>query len=123
MANGTKFYFDRVDGRSIRARRFRDIYTQTTEDLGGLDRLSEGETQIVRGIAMLSVMREDLDIAYMKGAPELTLDSFAATYGLVINTLLKCFRSVGLKRRPREVSGELEEYVKAKGAEEPRSEE
>jgi hypothetical protein len=35
-----------TDGRSLAARRFRDLYEDITDDLGGADHLSEGQRQL-----------------------------------------------------------------------------
>jgi hypothetical protein len=37
-----------VDGRSVTARRFKDLYEDIAADLGGLDQLSEGQRQLIR---------------------------------------------------------------------------
>ena len=54
IANGSAL-LDGIDGRSAKARRFRDVLAEIVSDLGGADRLSEGQRQIARRCAMLSV--------------------------------------------------------------------
>jgi hypothetical protein len=49
---------DNVDGRSKASRRFRDIASAIARDLGGSDRLSEGERQLIRRSALICVSCE-----------------------------------------------------------------
>jgi hypothetical protein len=56
-----------TDGRSMTARRFRDLYQQIAEDLGGLDRMSEGQKQLIRRVSMLSAECER-DVDHQAGA-------------------------------------------------------
>ena len=46
-----------TDGRSLAARRFRDLY-EDTDGLGGANHLSEGQRQLARRAAMLSSDRK-----------------------------------------------------------------
>ena len=45
VTNGSKL-LPLADGRSVTARRFRDLYEDIAADLGGLDQLSEGQRQL-----------------------------------------------------------------------------
>jgi hypothetical protein len=53
VTNGSKL-LPLSDGRSVTARRFRDLYDGICGDLGGVDQLSEGQRQLARRAAMLS---------------------------------------------------------------------
>ena len=53
VTNGSKL-LPLADGRSVTARRFRDLYEEIAADLGGLDQLSEAQKQLIRRAAMLS---------------------------------------------------------------------
>jgi hypothetical protein len=50
-----------MDGRSKTVRRFRDLVEGIEADLGGGDLLSEGQKQLVRRAAGLSVMAEGIE--------------------------------------------------------------
>ena len=45
VTNGSKL-LPLADGRSVTARRFRDIYEEVCGDLGGIEHLSEAERQL-----------------------------------------------------------------------------
>ena len=62
VSNGTRlFCVDGLDGRSQTARRFRDLVETFGNDLGGQDLLSEGQRQLIRRAATLSIMAEAME--------------------------------------------------------------
>jgi hypothetical protein len=79
VSNG-KALWTGVDGRSIWARRQRDILAQICSDMGGVDLLSEGQKQLARGAAALSVACEKLE-AQMAGASAEATERFTAQAG------------------------------------------
>jgi hypothetical protein len=56
VTNGRQLFID-GDARLKVSRRLRDVLASIATDLGGADRLSEGQKQIARRCAMLSVIR------------------------------------------------------------------
>ena len=95
-----------VDGRSVIARRFRDLVAAIVEDLGGAEAITEGELQLVRRAASLCVQCELLEAEAARGA-DLEVDSYVK----LVNALNRTLGSIGLKRRPRDVTPNLHEYV------------
>jgi hypothetical protein len=63
------------DARLKVSRRFRDVLASIATDLGGADRLSEGQKQIARRCAMLSVECEIMESAAVAGQP-FNLDAY-----------------------------------------------
>jgi hypothetical protein len=62
VTNGAAlFSSDLIDGRSAMSRRFRDVLGAIVGDLGGSDRLSEGQRQLARRCALLAVECEKLE--------------------------------------------------------------
>jgi hypothetical protein len=59
VSNGTRAVFG--DGRSVGARRYRDLLQAFGEEYGGYDRLSPSGQQIVRRLAQVSVELELLE--------------------------------------------------------------
>ena len=53
-----------VDGRSMWARRMRDLIEAHTSDLGGVDVCSQAERSLVRRVATLSVELEHLEARF-----------------------------------------------------------
>jgi hypothetical protein len=100
VSNGTKlFCVDGLDGRSQVARRFRDLVEVMTLDLGGLDRLSEGQKQLVRRAAGLAIMSEGVEADLCRN---LAFD--ADQYGQLCDRLGRCLQRLGLERVARPVN-------------------
>src|SRR5471032_2251611 len=75
VTNGSKLLLPGVDGRSEIARRARDIFDAICLDLGGHDQLSEGQTQLVRRAAMISIKCEEMESHGAQGE-QIDLDIF-----------------------------------------------
>jgi hypothetical protein len=74
-SRGLTGWLDGNDRRGPVARRFRDLCTQLTNDLGGPSQLSEGQRQIIRRVASLSVWCESAE-AKMADGQEVDIDRF-----------------------------------------------
>jgi len=110
VSNGTKlFCVDGLDGRSQVARRFRDLVEGMGNDLGGSDHLSEGQRQLIRRAATLSIMSESVEADFIRN---LAFDSEA--YGVLCDRLGRCLGRLGLERKPRDVTPDLKSYLEAK---------
>jgi hypothetical protein len=95
VSNG-KSLFLQPDGRSRTSRRFRDIAAAIASDLGGVDGLSEGQKQLVRRCALVSVECEKMEARSVEGK-EIDLDLF----GALTDRLGRCLQRIGLKRVPK----------------------
>lgn len=104
-----------VDGRSAWVRRCRDLIDLHLNDLGGADRVSEAERSIVRRAATLTVQLERMEAAFAVAGivDRETLDAYQRAAG----SLRRLLESVGLDRRPRDVTPDLADYIVAKPAE------
>jgi hypothetical protein len=107
VTNGSTPFVE-ADGRGPWARRWRDIVAEITSDLGGHDVLSEGQRQLVRRAATISIACEKLEGEAALGA-EINLE----LYGTLTDRLGRCFQRLGLKRQPRDVTPTLSEYLAA----------
>ena len=108
IANGSAL-LDGIDGRSAAARRFRDVLAEIVADLGGADRLSEGQRQIARRCAMLSVECERIEARGIAGE-RIDLE----TYGQVTDRLGRAFQRIGLRRVARDVGPTLADILSEK---------
>ena len=88
-----------VDGRSAIARRYRDVVDAIISDLGGDDVISEGQRQLARRAAALSVQCEQIEAIMANGGP---ID--ANDYVRLVNALNRTFGSIGLRRRMKDVT-------------------
>jgi hypothetical protein len=104
ISNGSAI-LDGIDGRSREARRFRDVLGEIVSDLGGGDRLSEGQRQLARRCAMLAVECEKIEALGVAGEP-IDLES----YGQLTDRIGRAFQRLGLKRVPRDCTPDPLEY-------------
>lgn len=113
LSNGKQLFLESsVDGRSLIARRFRDLQSDIVSDLGGASEISEAEMALVRRAVTLIVYCEMFE---SRMAETGKLDSEA--YLPCVNALAKLLNALGLKRRPRQVGpSPLEGYHAANGS-------
>jgi hypothetical protein len=96
-----------IDGRSREARRFRDVLSEIVSDLGGPDTLSEGQRQLARRAAMLSTQCEIMEGQAVSGKA-IDLEMF----GQLTDRLGRTFQRLGLRRKARNVTPTVAEYVR-----------
>ena len=86
-----------VDGRSVWARRLKDLVSLHVQDLGGPDVISAGELSIIRRAAAMTIELEQLEVSFAengRATPE-HLDLYQRTSG----SLRRLLEAVGLHRR------------------------
>ncbi len=101
-----------ADGRTVWARRLRDLIRLHISDLGGDEVTSEAERSIVRRASALTVELEHLESRFAQDgeASAADLDLYSRTAG----NLRRLLESVGLKRRPRDITPALSSYLESK---------
>jgi hypothetical protein len=97
-----------LDGRTNAAKAAKALIADLESDLGGADRLSAGERVIVGRAAVSTAMIEDMEARWLSGRP---LD--VAAYCALVNVQRRLLTTVGLQRRPRDVTPDLAAYVAA----------
>jgi glutathione S-transferase len=95
-----------LDGRTAAARRARELIEVIQTDLGGGDRLSEGERQLVQRAAVLGAYIESCEVKWLGGEAVDLADYLAA-----INAQRRVLATIGLERRARNVTPSVAEYV------------
>jgi hypothetical protein len=98
VTNGTRLHVQPV-GDTAWSRRFKDILGEIISDLGGREGLSEGQRQLARRAATISIQCEKLESVAVSG-DDINLE----VYGTLTDRLGRCFQRLGLKRQQREVS-------------------
>jgi hypothetical protein len=78
-------------------------------DLGGADQLSAAERQIVQHAAVIGAMITDMEVRYLAGKAVDTSE-----YGFLIGVQHRLFSLIGLRRRARDVTPSIDEYLAAK---------
>jgi hypothetical protein len=81
------------------ARRFKDVLAEIISDMGGKEGRSEGERQLARRAATISIECEKMEGIAAGGEP---ID--VERYGALTDRLGRCFQRLGLRRQQREVS-------------------
>ncbi|MCK1417643.1 hypothetical protein IVB55_32835 [Bradyrhizobium sp. CW4] len=114
VSNGKSLFADNtVDQRSGWVRRLRDLLELFVSDLGGEDAVSAAERSIVRRAATITVELELLEKRFA-----LSPDGAAAAdfdlYLRAANSLRRHLETLGLKRIARDVTPNLETYLRAR---------
>jgi hypothetical protein len=104
VSNGKDLFLEGVDGRSVLARRYRDILAQLVSDLGGDP--SEAQSIIARRAATLSVWCEQSEAKAAAGEP-LNIGEFTTA----TNTLRRLLNDLGLERRVRDITPTIDTYL------------
>jgi hypothetical protein len=96
-----------VDGRSLVARRYRDISSAILTDQGGADRCSEARQQLVRRFAAAAVIAEQLEARLANGE-----DISITEHALLCSTLVRVARQIGVGRVAKDITPTLDQYLR-----------
>ena len=100
-----------VDGRSVVARRYRDIIGAVVSDQGGAEHLSEARLQLIRRFSAASVLAEQMEARLARGE-EINIQE----YSLLVSTMVRVAQRIGIERRARNVTPSLGQYLSNKKA-------
>jgi hypothetical protein len=104
-----------IDGRTMWARRLRDLTAMLVADQGGDDMISAAKMAIVRRAAIIQVELELRELRFADEEPSyLQLEQYSRISG----NLRRMLESVGLERRAKDVTPTLSEYLASKRDEE-----
>jgi len=109
VTNGTSI-LPGTDHRSKWMRRLRDISEMYVSDLGGIDNISTAEHSLIRRIATLTVELEKLEAKFAAAEDDCDprdIDLYARATG----HLRRCVETLGIKRRPKDVTLTLAEHI------------
>jgi hypothetical protein len=98
VSNGRDVLPD-VDGRSLIARRYRDISNAIAADQGGLSQLSESRLQLIRRFSAAAVLAEQME-ARLANGEEINI----AEHALLCSTLSRLSSRIGLDRHAKDVT-------------------
>jgi hypothetical protein len=99
VSNDATVLLAEADGRSMIARRFRDIVSAILIDQGGEDRCSESRKQYVRRFAAAACLAEQME-ARLANGEEIDI----AEHALLCSTMVRVGNKIGVNRIPRDVS-------------------
>jgi hypothetical protein len=83
------------------------LITAIEADLGGAEALSAAERQIVQHAAITGAMITDMEVRYLAGQ---AIDT--SEYGFLVGVQHRLFSLIGLRRRPRDVTPNLEDVLR-----------
>jgi hypothetical protein len=106
------FCVEDLDGRTRASQLVRATITSLADDLGGADRLSTAEKQIVNRAALVGAMCEDVGVRWLAGEP---VDAMQLT--TLANAERRLLEVLGMKRRARDVTPTLCEYLRGSSSE------
>ena len=101
-----------VDGRSLVARRYRDISSAILTDQGGADACSESRVQLIRRFAAAAVLAEQLEARLANGE-----DISIAEHALLCSTLVRVARQIGINRAAKDITPTLDQYLRGRSLE------
>jgi hypothetical protein len=105
VSNGRDVLPD-VDGRSVIARRYRDIVSAILVDQGGEDQCSESRKQLIRRFAAAAVLAEQMEAGLARGEP---ID--IAEHATLSSTLVRLAQRIGINRVAKDTTPSLQEYL------------
>jgi hypothetical protein len=98
-----------VDGRSLMARRFREIVTSIESDLGG--DMTEAQRHLIARAATLAIWAEAREADLAEGK-----EFDAGAYATIANAQRRLLSDLGLERRMRDITPSLADYIAGKAA-------
>jgi hypothetical protein len=108
VTNGRRLHVH-APGDNAWSRRFRDVLAEILSDLGGDKRvLSEGQRQLARRCALLSVECERIEGNAVSGK-EIDLE----VYGTLTDRMGRAFQRLGLRRVARNITPTVADYIEA----------
>lgn len=115
ITNGSRLFAQRVDLRTSRGARFKDLISAYTNDAG--NDLTEAQRAIVRDLAMLQVLSEDLQQSYMESGAMSQEEQ--TQYARITNNMRRHMKTLGLttqrEDKPDDTPDPLE-YAKRGGS-------
>jgi hypothetical protein len=108
VGNGTAL-LSGVDGRSAWVRRAKDILSELVSDMGGETNTSAAERHIARRATTMIVELERLERKFAL-AGEASADDLDV-YARIASSMRRLLESIGLRRRPRDVTPDPLEYA------------
>jgi hypothetical protein len=100
-----------LDNRTLWPRRLRDLMALIVADCGGIDALSEAKLAVIKRACVMIVELEQRELQFAEhGATDLQLEQ----YSRVAANLRRMLESVGLDRVPKNVTPDLQTYLRMK---------
>ncbi len=109
VSNGSSLLHN-VDGRSVWARRAKDLIQAHIADLGGAENISSAELSLVRRAATIATELERRESEFAKAGEVRSED--LETFARVSSQPRRLLETLGLKRRAKDVTPDLHTYLR-----------
>lgn len=96
-----------VDGRSVIARRYRDIANAIFVDQAGVDQCSEARKQLIRRFAAAAVLAEQMESRLANGE-QIDIQEHAT----LSSTLVRLAQRIGIDRVPKDIAPTLGDLLR-----------
>ena len=96
-----------VDRRTRASKRARALIEGLAEDMGGMDALSVAERTLLERIALVVVLAESHESEWLQTG-KVKVESYTA----LLNTLRRLLVTIGLRRRAKDVTPSLSQYLR-----------
>jgi hypothetical protein len=107
--NARLLTLDSLDLRTAAAQTAHALIAALVNDLGGADRLSAGELQLVTRAALTGAIVADFEARWVAGQQVALADYLAA-----VNVQRRVLATLGLQRRPRDTTPTLDQYLETR---------
>ncbi|MEK4034116.1 hypothetical protein WOC76_13380 [Methylocystis sp. IM3] len=104
--NARALFVGEIDGRSLWARRYRDLVCAYVDDAGGVHALSELRLSLIRRVAALTVEAERLEVDLASGR-EVDVDLLAR----LSSHIRRIAETIGLDRAVKDITPSLSDIV------------
>jgi hypothetical protein len=101
-------FLERVDGRTVLGRRYRDITAALITDQGEAHRLSEARLQLIRRFAAAACLAEQMESRLVRGE-QIDLQEHA----VLCSSLVRLGQRIGIDRIPKDVTPAVDDYLGA----------
>ena len=108
VTNGSALFVE-GDGRTPWSRRFRDLCTLHSDDLGGADLLTEAQASLVRRVATIEVQLEQMEGDMSEGG-DVSLDLYTRS----ASHLRRILETLGIDRKAKDVTPGRDQYLAAR---------
>ena len=107
VTNGKALFLEGVDGRTLAARRYRDLFHSFVSDLGGMEVASEAQLQLARRCATMSCQAEVMEAEFIAGD-----DTDLEQYLRLVGTLSRALSRLGMERKALDVTDlSLDDFI------------
>jgi hypothetical protein len=107
-----------VDGRSMMARRYRDLLALHLSDLGGEDAISEAEFSLLRRAVAMTIQLERMETEFA-ARDGVASPKQLEVYGRIASHMRRLHEALGLPRRQRDITPDPLDYARERAEAQP----